>query len=147
MAGFLTSEQGQEMLDKLVEASERRRRDARTNQWMSRMVEGFAEKAELTPDQTEKVSAIATRSMTAIRDLWMPMRDPNLTAEQRQELVATNRDKMQEIRDAADQEVKAVLNSAQYLIYEEEMSRFGGGMGGFGGRGGRDGGRGGRGGR
>ena len=40
--------------------------------------------------------------------------------------------KMEEIRSETDMEVKAILNSAQYDMYEEQAARMGRGWGGGG---------------
>jgi hypothetical protein len=132
LAKLLESDTAQEALRR---AARKERERADTERW-SRMVDGlvdrFAEKANLTEQQTTQMKDIAGRSMREIRDVWMSMREAgNLDAEQRGALIADNRAKMEDIRAKSDEEVKAVLSGDQYEMYLEDMDR----MRGFGGRG------------
>ncbi len=144
LAKLLETDKGQELVGKAMEAADERRRSARMQDWATSMVDRFAERAELTPDQRTKMLDISTRSMTKIRDVWSSMRDArNMSPEERADLMTDNRAKMEGIREDANEEAKGVLNSAQYLIYEEEVANMSRGFGGRA-RGGNDGGNRGR---
>ncbi len=130
----LNTEDGQKVLEKAMDKMRQRRDSERMDRMVSGMVDRFAEKANLSADQKERMSGIVSDSMGKIRDVWSGMRDArDLSPEAMTQLREDNMAKMGEIREATNEEVKLVLSSDQYLIYEEEQSRmrgFGGGGGG-----------------
>jgi hypothetical protein len=131
LAAMLASEDGKAAVAKAMEAIEQKRNDERRDRMVSAMVDRFAEQANLSAAQTEDVSRILGDSMKKIGDVWSSMRSMGeMTPEQRATLREENMMKMEEIRLATDDEMKAVLDSSQFGIYEEQAQR----MRGFGGR-------------
>ncbi len=134
---LLQSEQGQELVAGAMKALEARRDEERRERMVGAMVDRFAEMANLTPQQNGDVTRIVGDSFRKMGDVWSSMRDAgDLTAEERTAARDENMVKMEEIRQATNDEMKAVLNSEQYAIYEEQANR----MRGFGGGGTRRGG-------
>lgn len=142
---YFASEHGRKTIDAALVAAEQRREEQRWNERINAMLDQFAQKAGLRPDQVESMRKIAGRTSAEIRGIWAGMRNPDLTADertaQRQEAMA----KMLEIQTRQDEEVKGVLDASQFQMYQEDSARlrgmFGGGGGGgpdrgFGGRGG-----------
>ena len=139
IARFLQSEEGAKVLDATLRAVE----DRRAAERMTRVVEGalerFAQQANLDAAEERRMQEIMTRSMGAMRGVWTSMREtPAATEAERAALRQENVAKVEEIRSKADQEVKAVLSSSQYQLYEQEQERLRGflrgpGMGGDGG--------------
>jgi uncharacterized membrane protein YgcG len=122
-----------------MKAYEQKRDEERGNRMASGLIDAFAQRANLSPQQKEQMQKIAQRTMNEIGALWRAMRDQDIPPEERaakrQETVA----KMEEIRTRTDEEVKTVLDAAQWDLYQQESARMrgfmGGGMGGGGGGG------------
>ena len=143
-SALLETDAGRAAFDSALKQAEQRRDEERQNRMAAGMVDSFSQKANLSPEQTEKMRKIATKAFSEISTLWRSMRDQDLTPEQRQSMQADNMAKMAEIRTTSEDEVKSVLDASQWDLYQQETSRMRGFMGGgFGGAGG--GGRGGRG--
>lgn len=154
LARILETDEGVKVLEAALRDIDRRRDDQRTARMIQGLVDAFAQKANLTPTQSEQLAKVLTRGAAARRELWTGMRDaPEMTPEQRvavrQEILA----KSEEIRVRVDDEVKSVLDAQQFETYKQDSERLwsqgrgggaggmGGGMGGagFGGRAGRGG--------
>lgn len=142
---LVSTEAGRAAFDAAIRQAEQRRDEERQNRMAAGMVDAFAQKANLSPEQTEKMRKIASKAITEISALWRTMRDQDMTPEQRQAKQTENVAKMEEIRRESDEEVKSVLDAAQWDLYQQETSRMRGFMGAGGGgpgRGGFGGGRG-----
>lgn len=127
-----TDEGKQAIKQALAEANEQRDQERR-QRWVDGMIDRFATDAQLTDDQTVQMKDIVAKSFTRIGELWSGMRDMgDATPEERAMARQDAMTKMEEIRSETDMEVKAILNSAQYDIYEEQAARMGRGMGGGG---------------
>ena len=152
LADLLGTDDGIKVLEGALKTIEKRREEERTARMVQGMVDAFAQKAALTPQQTESLQKIATRSASATRELWSAFRDAgDLTAEQRQSLRTDLLAKGEEIRVRTDDEVKGILDAQQFEMYKQDSERlrgafrgFGGGPGGMGGGRGGPGGDGGR---
>ena len=147
-------------LEGALKTIEKRRDEERTARMVQGLVDAFAQKAGLTPQQSESMQTIAMKSATATRELWATFRDAgDMTAEQRNTLRVDLLAKGEEIRVRTDDEVRGVLDARQFEMYKQDSERlrgafrglggaggpsFPGGAGGRGGRGGGDGGDGGR---
>lgn len=147
LAELLQTEAAKKAMADAVKQVEDERGRERSQQMVDMMVDRFAERANLSADQVTRMKEIAGRAMTVIREARTSTRDmgsagPEERAIAREEALA----KTEEVRQKMNEEVKLVLNSEQYALYEEEQDRMRGGFGGFGGRGPDGGGRGGRGG-
>jgi hypothetical protein len=133
---FLSTEEGQRAVEEALRAVEDRRRDERQRALVSRLVGGFAERAQLTQDQQRRMTDILASNLNAARDVWGGMRDAgDMTPDERAVARETNMRRMEEMRATTDNEVKAVLSSVQYEMYQQESERMlgalrGGGMGG-----------------
>jgi len=150
LADVLATDDGIQVLEGALKTIEKRRDEERTARMVQGMVDAFAQKAALSPQQAESLQKIASRSAAATRELWSAFRDAgDLTAEQRQSLRTDLLAKGEEIRVRTDDEVKGILDAQQFEIYKQDSERLRGAFRGFGGGpggGGMGGGRGGLGG-
>ena len=131
VAGLLDSESGRAAVEKAMAAVQEKRDSERRERWVGAMVDRFATDANLSSAQTQDMRRITTESFKKIGELWSGMRGdatPDERAMQREEAMV----KMEEIRQATNEEVKAVLSADQYTLYEEQVSRMRGGFGGGG---------------
>jgi len=115
LTAVLESDEGQAAVAKAMQAIQEKRDGERRQRMVSGLVDRFAQEANLSEAQTVDV----------FRDAG------DLSAEGRASLRDENMAKMEDIRTATDDEMKAVLNADQFSIYEEQAQR----MRGFGGRG------------
>lgn len=135
LADVLQSDEAKDAIKKALDEVNRERDAERRQRWADGMVDRFAQEAQLTDDQTVQMKEIVTKSFTRIGELWSGMRDMgDATPEERAIARQDAMSKMEEIRSETDMEVKAILNSAQYDMYEEQAARMGRGFGGGGGR-------------
>lgn len=138
LAELLETEDGQAAVEKAMAAIQERRDAERRERWIGSMVDRFATEANLTDAQSRDVRQLMTRSFKQIGEVWSGIRDADVSDDQRAILREEAMVKMEEIRQQTSEEMKAVLTSDQFAIYEELSGR----MRGFGGRGGDRGGRG-----
>lgn len=139
LADILATDDGRKVFESAMRAYEARRDEERSSRMAAGMVDAFAQKANLSPEQKEKLNAIVGRTMSEMQQLFRGMRDGDVPAAERparrQETVA----KMEEIRSRTDDEVKGILDASQWDLYQQESARMrgfmGGGGGGFGGGG------------
>jgi chromosome segregation ATPase len=136
IAKMLESEDGRAAVEKAMAAVQEKRDAERRERWVGAMVDRFAADANLTAPQTEDMRRITASSFKKIGELWSGMRGGDATPEERAMQREEAMIKMAEIRQETNDEVKAVLSTDQYAIYEEQMSRMRGGFGGGGRRGG-----------
>ncbi len=135
LKGLLESEQGREAVESAMKSIQEKRDSERRERWVSSMIDRFAADANLTPDQSDKMQSIMGGSFKRMGEVWQNMRGgADQTPEQRAQVREDNLAKMEEIRLETDDEVKAVLNSEQMLLYEEQSARFRGFGGGRRGR-------------
>lgn len=150
IAAFLDRDEGRKVLETAIKAIETKRDQERQDRMVNAMVDAFAQKANLTPQQTDSMRKIVGKSMADTRGLWEGMMRGDMSPEERQTARNDAMAKMQEIQTRTDDEVKSVLDSSQFGMYQQDVERMrngmrggmGGGMGGpggggFGGRGGR----------
>ena len=152
ISDYLQSDDGQKALDEAMTKIEARRDAARREQMAGFMIDRFAEMANLTAEQSERLKKATATGFDEIRGLFATLRDQSGTPEERQAARVEAMAKMGEVREKVNAEARQILDNEQYQMFEEQQSRmmrgFGGGdMGGFGGRGGAGGGRFGGGGR
>jgi len=134
LAAALDTEDGRAAVEKAMQAIQQKRDGDRRERMVSGMIDRFAEQANLSPAQTEDMSRILGDSFKQIGDVWSNMRGGgDMSADERATLREDNMARMEEIRVASDDKVKAVLNVDQYSIYEEQAQR----LRGWGGRSGR----------
>ncbi len=146
---YLETESGQAAVSRALEAVQERQNADRRERMVDMLLDRFAQEADLTSTQRDDMRKILSRSFEQSAAIWQSMRDggADMTPEERAAQRDANVAKMQEIRTATDDEVKAVLNSEQYGLYEQQSQRLRGAFGGDRGAGGAPGGFGGRGGR
>ncbi|MCE9637617.1 MAG: hypothetical protein K8T90_18110 [Planctomycetes bacterium] len=132
LAGLLSTDEGRAVFEASMRQIEQKREDERGARMAAGLVDAFAQKANLSAQQTESMRKIVGRSMTEMGAIWRGMRDGTVTPEKRTENMA----KMEEIRKSTDEEVKSVLDGTQYDMYQQETARMRGFMGGGGGPGG-----------
>lgn len=154
IAEFLTSDDGQKALDEAMTKVQERRDAQRREQMVGMMADRFAEMANLTPEQSERMKALTADMMGKMRDIWSGMRDASGTPEERAAARADAMAKMGEAREKMNEDARQILDAEQYRLYEEQVNRMSRGFGGDGGMpgaggpgGGRRGGFGGGGGR
>lgn len=141
LADVLSTDDGIKVLEGALKTIERRREEERTARMVQGLVDAFAQKANLTPQQAESLQKVASRSAAATRELWTAFRDAGeMTADQRNALRIDLTAKAEEIRVRTDDEVKGILDAQQFEIYRQDSERlrgafrgFGGGPGGMGG--------------
>lgn len=141
LADVLSTDDGIKVLEGALKTIERRREEERTARMVQGLVDAFAQKANLTPQQAESLQKIASRSAAATRELWTAFRDAGeMNADQRNALRIDLTAKAEEIRVRTDDEVKGILDAQQFEIYRQDSERlrgafrgFGGGPGGMGG--------------
>lgn len=143
LAGILATDEGRAVFEASMRQIEQKREDERGARMAAGIVDAFAQKANLSPTQAESMRKIVGKSMTEMGALWRNMRDTDLTPEERATKRTENMAKMDEIRKTTDEEVKSVLDGAQFDMYQQETARMRGFMGGGGGMGGPGGGFGG----
>lgn len=137
---LLESEGGRQAMEKAMEAIREKRDNERRQRMVEGMVDRFAEQADLTPDQTERLSQIMGKRFEGMRQIWSALRDGgDVSREERAVMREEAMVKMEELRVELDDEVKSVLNADQYSLYQEQADRMRGWGGG--GRGGPGGGR------
>lgn len=147
LAGLLGTDEGRAVFEATMRQIEQKREDDRASRMATGLVDAFAQKANLSAQQTESMRKIVSKSMAEMGALWRSMRDTDMTPEERAAKRTENMAKMDEIRKSTDEEVKSVLDGTQYDMYQQETARmrgfmggpgggFGGGGGGFGGGGG-----------
>lgn len=127
----LATEEGRKAIETALAEVNRRRDEERRERWVGSMIDRFAADAQLTPEQTVQMKDIVGGSFDKIREVWSGMRDmggatPEERAVARQEAMA----KMEDIRLETDDQVKAILNSAQYDQYVESSEAMRRGFGG-----------------
>lgn len=124
IARLLETEDGQAAVEKAMAVVQERREAERRERWVGAMIDRFAVDANLSDAQADDMRRIVTDSFRRIGDLWSVMRDgeqsPEVRAIQREEAMV----KMEEIRQQANDEVKAILSPDQYVIYEEQSARM-----------------------
>lgn len=141
IATFLDREEGRKVLETAIKAIETKRDQERQDRMVNAMVDAFATKANLTPQQTDSMRKIVGKSMADTRGLWEGMMRGDMSPEERQTARTDAMAKMQEIQTRTDDEVKSVLDSSQFGMYQQDVERMRNGMrGGMGGAGGPGGG-------
>lgn len=146
LSELLASDEGRAVFDQALAAYEARREQDRGSRMATDLVTAFAQKANLSVQQKDSMMKIVSTAMSDMGVLFRTLRDDTATPEERsakrQEAIV----KMQEISQRTDDEVKGILDAAQWDTYQQERGRMrgflggaGGGMGG-GGAGGRFGG-------
>lgn len=137
MAEFLKSDEGQQVLDKVMADAQQRRDQERRSRWVGDMVDRFATDNNLNENQTTRLKDLHTKMFSNMRDTFSALRDMgDATPEER---AIAREEAMAQVTDARDQltdDVKLILDQDQFAAYEEMGSRFGGFGGGRGGRGG-----------
>lgn len=137
LADYFATEDGSRVFDVAMKAYEAKQQEERGSRMVKGMIDAFAQKANLTPQQTTQMEKIVGKAMTDIGGVWRSMRDPAGTPEERASRRSDAVAKTEEIRRATEDEVKGVLDSTQFEMYQQESARMrglmGGGMGGPGG--------------
>jgi hypothetical protein len=130
---FLNSDDGQKALDEAMTKLEQRRDTQRREAMVDMMADRFAEMANLTPEQSERMKALTNDMMSKMRGLWSDLRDGSGTPEQRAEARAGAMAKMGELREKLNEDARLILDADQYRMFEEQANRMGRGFGGDGG--------------
>jgi outer membrane murein-binding lipoprotein Lpp len=138
LANLLASDAGRTVFEGAMRQVEQKREEERGARLATGLVDAFAQRANLSPQQTEQMRKIVGKSISDIGAVWRSMNDGELTPEER----ATKRQeafaKTEEIRKTTEDEVKGVLDAQQFEMFQQESARMRGFMGG-GGPGGRGG--------
>lgn len=141
LAALLASETGTAVFEGALRRVEQKRDEERGARMVAGMVDAFAQRANLTPQQSEQMRKIVGKTMTDIGSLWRSMGDGDLTPEERAAKRQETFAKAEEIRKSTEDEVRNVLDAQQFEMFQQESARMrgflgGGPGGGFGGRGG-----------
>jgi hypothetical protein len=124
IAKLLETEDGQAAVEKAMAAIQERRDAERRERWVNSMVDRFATDANLTDVQTNDMRRVVGSSFKKMGDVWSGLRGNDLSAEERAMQREEAMVKMEEIRQETDEEVKAILTTDQYTIYEEQSARM-----------------------
>jgi hypothetical protein len=137
LKAYLESEEGRHSVEAALRAVQDERDRERSNRMVQGLVDRFARQAGLTEDQTKRMKEIAGKTAEEVRVAWAVMRDTAADAspEERDALRQQNVAKVEEIRRAADDQVKVVLSSTQYEMYQKQQDQWRTGMRGPGGAG------------
>jgi hypothetical protein len=119
---FLSTDNGQKVFAAAIRDYQQQQGEARRGRVIAALVEPFAKKQYLSPDQTERMTSVLEKATQQISDAWASMRD--VPPEKRGEQVAANIQRTQEIRAGAAQEIGGFLSSQQFEAYEEDASQF-----------------------
>jgi hypothetical protein len=122
---FLATEEGRKTLSDAIQAEREQREREQQKRRVDAMVDRFARDAGLAEDQTKKMKDILGRSASQVREIWSTVREAGeVTAEQREALRQQNTAKMQELNQKTDEEVRNVLSSAQFEVYQQQQDRL-----------------------
>lgn len=123
---FLSTEEGRKAIDAAIQAEREARDRERTSRTLDALVDRFAQEAALTDTQAARMKEILGRQAEAVRETWSGLRNlgPDATREQREAQRAATVAKTQELRKAADDEVKALLSQTQFETYEKQADRL-----------------------
>jgi uncharacterized membrane protein YgcG len=143
LEALLSTDAGRTVFEGAMRRVEQKRDEERSARMVTGLVDAFAQRANLTPEQSEQMKKVVGKTFTEIGALWRTSGEGEMTPEQRaqkrQEVFA----KAEEIRKTTEEEVKTILNVEQFEMFQQESARMrgfiDGGAGGFGGRGGRGG--------
>ena len=145
---YLSSDEGRKAVTVAIKAAQDQADQERMARATDMMLARFAKEANLSDGQVKQVRDIVDRAQTQMREAFAAVRDASadLTPEQRDQLRQQAGTKTAEIRQRTDDDVKAVLSTSQFEVYQRTPVLGGPGFGGPGaGRGGPGGGAGGRG--
>lgn len=131
LAEYFATPDGSKVFDIAMKAYEAKQQEERGARMAKGMIDVFAQRANLTPQQAASMEKIVGRSMSQIGDVWRSLRDadggtPEERAARRTEAVA----KTDEIRRQTEEEVKNVLDNTQFDLFQQEANRMRGMMGG-----------------
>lgn len=136
LGDLLATEDGRAVFEEAMKAYEARRDAERIDRLGSGIVDGFAQRANLSPQQTESLRKIVGKAMGDVAAVWRGGRDGEATPEERAAQRQSAFAKMEEIRQRTDDEVKGILDAAQWDQWQQDSARMRGFLGGGAGPGG-----------
>jgi hypothetical protein len=125
---YLETDEGRKVLAAAITAEREEREREQQKRRVDAMVDRFSREASLSTDQSKKMKDILFRSQSQVRELWTALRDGGVGADatpeereaQRQQMTA----KSQELTQKTDEEVRNVLSTAQFAMYQQQQERL-----------------------